>query len=142
MPRAALMLTVALVAATAALPVRAQESGAAAAPPAIAAVQSDVFLVHVVGSWKDDGRHGFSRLVGLNSGGAVRLFAQWLDAAGATVATTELEGTGELPALPLADVRVDRSGSEVEVFFDLPDGALYVATIGRPGEGRFGPATN
>jgi hypothetical protein len=141
MPRATLMLTAALLAATAALPARAQESGAAA-PAALAQVQSDVFLVHVVGKWQDGGRHGLSRLVGLNHGGAVQLLAQWLDAAGATVATAELEGTGELPALPLADVRVDRSGTEMEVFFDLPDGALYVATIGRPGEARFGPATN
>jgi hypothetical protein len=111
------------------------------------AISTEIVLLRVIGPWTDGDSKGFSRVVSRVSGGKLNLYVQWIGADGKTTQTAEVDGAQNVPQLALSEIRVEAGDEDSGVYFDTPEDAqgfreTYVLIIGRPGEARFGPATN
>lgn len=111
------------------------------------AISTEIVLLRVVGPWTDGDAKGFSRVVARVSGGQLNLYVQWIGADGKATQTAEVDGAQLVPQLALSEIRVEAGDEDSGVYFDTPEDSqgfreTYVLIIGRPGEARFGPATN
>jgi len=117
------------------------------APPALAALPSELLMLRAIGPWKTADAKGFVRLVALAEDNKLNFYVQWIDDSGKVVETKKLEGADQAPQLALADIRVETGEEESSVYLDTPKDAqgfsqTYVLVLGEPGKAQFGPATN
>jgi hypothetical protein len=129
-------------------------STAAKADPALGStrvaplnIPTDIVIVRVLGPWSAEGKTGFSRTIGKVSAGNLSLYVEWVTDEGDVVETTQIEESAETPQLALATIRSDTGDEESEVYFETPEDAqgfreTFVLMVGKPGDARFGPATN
>lgn len=111
------------------------------------AISTDIVLLRVVGPWTDEDQRGFSRVIARVSGGQLNLFVQWIKADGKAIETAEVDGAQHVPQLALSEIRIEAGDEDSAVYFDTPRDSqgfreTYVLIIERPGQARFGPATN
>jgi len=126
---------------------QASDRSSDAAPPALAALPSELLMLRAIGPWKTADAKGFVRLVALAEDNKLNFYVQWIDDSGKVVETKKLEGADQAPQLALADIRVETGEEESSVYLDTPKDAqgfsqTYVLVLGEPGKAQFGPATN